>query len=167
MSVRNPSSRSRSIRRSIRTQRSEDTISNSLNSYSISDPERLVYIFKNCTNKIVYFFLMPDFFPDFMRTATEHVIPKDPYPNRYIFHHNIRKRKLHPKNCRSNNKVWMVPISNDKLFSSSIYAFSVVILINCILKLIILIGITRKKKLGKTNPKKSPPLLLDLPEVLE
>jgi len=40
MSVRNPSSRSRSIRRSIRTQRSEDTISNSLNSYSISDPER-------------------------------------------------------------------------------------------------------------------------------
>ena len=116
MSVRNPSSRSRSIRRSIRTQRSEDTISNSLNSYSISDPERLVYIFKNRTNKIIFFFLMPDFFPDFMRTATEHVIPKDPYPNRYIFHHNIRKRKLHPKNCRSNNKVWMVPISMINFF---------------------------------------------------
>merc|ERR1739848_121225 len=40
-SVRNPHSRSRSIRRSIRTQRSEDTISNSLNSCSISDPERM------------------------------------------------------------------------------------------------------------------------------
>ena len=59
---------------------------------------------------------MPDFFPDFMRTATEHVIPKDPYPNHYIFHHNIRKRKLHPKNCRSNNKVWMVPISMINVF---------------------------------------------------
>lgn len=40
MSVRNPHSRSRSVRRSIRTQRSADTISDSLNSYSISDPDR-------------------------------------------------------------------------------------------------------------------------------
>ena len=65
MSVRNPSSRSRSIRRSIRTQRSEDTISNSLNSYSISDPERLVYIFKNRTNEIIFFFLNAGFFSRF------------------------------------------------------------------------------------------------------
>ena len=107
---------------------------------------------------------MPDFFPDFMRTATEHVIPKDPYPNHYIFHHNIRKRKLHPKNCRSNNKVWMVPISMINFFFF-FYAFSVILLINCILKLI-KIGI-RTKKLDKTNPKKSHPLLPDLPEVLE
>ena len=68
---------------------------------------------------------MPDFFPDFMRTATEHVIPKDPYPNHYIFHHNIRKRKLHPKNCRSNNKVWMVPISMINFFLFLCFLFNI------------------------------------------
>lgn len=40
MSVRHSSSRGRSVRRSQRTSRSADTISDSLNSYSISDPDR-------------------------------------------------------------------------------------------------------------------------------
>ncbi len=40
MSMRQPTIRSRSVRRSIRTQRSADTISDSINSYSVSDADR-------------------------------------------------------------------------------------------------------------------------------
>lgn len=163
MSVRNPSSRSRSIRRSIRTQRSEDTISNSLNSYSISDPERLVYIFKNRTNKIIFFFLNAGFFSRFYEDGDRARNSKRSVPKSLHIPSQYPETEITPQKLQEQQQSLDGSNQYDKLFFF-FYAFSV-ILINCILKPII-IGI-RKKKLGKTNPRKSPPLLPDLPEVLE